>query len=84
MTQVLCRCDRLVEVVDNKLVEHESKGDGLRCPDSGRRYVPKRGRSSGPSVEVVAEGPVVCESCGDLAGYGAIVRISDDQGQVLN
>lgn len=87
--KIVCACQQLVDVVDKKIVEHQKKGAGLRCPASGLRYVPSRGGRSFspdiPQVSVVAEGPITCPSCGkDGHAYGVLLSSSVDYGETVN
>jgi len=62
VTQIICECKRLVEVVDRTVSLHYSKGDGIVCPKSGTRYVPQRKvcqyDPAGPEIQVLHSGKI--------------------------
>ncbi len=84
MVKVVCGCKQLVEVLDRKISEHETI-DGLRCPDSGSRYVPQKtsfrgasGLPSGPKLEVLASISHSCDECGANFEFGvARIKVPD-------
>ena len=84
MLQIICACSNLVEVRDKRVVEHD--GAAGRCPASGLRYVSRRagtGYPGAPSLEVVAEGPAECPSCGE-EGTLMLCRVSGGPDPNLN